>query len=96
VDPATWHLLHRQRGRCPLCRGLLLRADHPPQDPEDWQQWHTATRKAIRKHAITSVMDLGAPDERAAHHLIHASCRRRLGSGNGTALLPGSESPGLA
>ena len=96
VDPATWHLLRRQRGRCPLCRGLLLHADHPPQDPEDWQQWHTATRKAIRKHAIASVMDLGTPDERAAHHLIHASCRRRLGSGNGTALLPGSEPPGLA
>jgi RNA-directed DNA polymerase len=96
VDAATWHLLRRQRGRCPLCRGLLLHAGHPPQSPEDWQQWHTATRKAIRKHAITSVTDLGTPDERAAHHLIHASCRRRLGSGNGPALLPGSEPSGLA
>ena len=81
VDPATWHLLRRQRGRCPLCRGLLLHADHQPQDPGEWQQWHTATRKAIRKHAITSAMDLGTPDERAAHHLIHAHCRRRIGSG---------------
>ena len=96
VDPATWHLLRRQRGRCPLCRGLLLHAEDPPQDPEDWQQWHTATRKAIRKHAITSVMDLGTPDERAAHHLIHAHCRRRIGSGDGTALLPGPEPSGLA
>ena len=52
VDPATWHLLRRQRGRCPLCRGLLLHADRQPQSPEEWQQWHTATRKAIRKHAI--------------------------------------------
>ena len=33
VDAATWHLLCRQRGRCPLCRGLLLHADHQPQDP---------------------------------------------------------------
>ena len=33
VDPATWHLLRRQRGRCPLCRGLLLHADHQPQEP---------------------------------------------------------------
>ena len=96
VDPATWHLLRRQRGRCPLCRGLLLHADRPPQDPEDWQQWHTATRKAIRKQAITSVMDLGTPDERAAHHLIHAHCQRRIGSGISPALLPGSEPPGLA
>ena len=96
VDPATWHLLRRQRGRCPLCRGLLLHADHQPQDPGEWQQWHTATRKAIRKHAITSVTDLGTPDERAAHHLIHAHCRRRIGSGTSLALLPGSEPSGLA
>ena len=67
VDPATWHLLRRQRGRCPLCRGLLLNADRQPQGPEEWQQWHTATRKAIRKHAITSVTSLGTPDERAAY-----------------------------
>ena len=59
VDPATWHLLRRQRGRCPLCRGLLLHADRQPQSPEEWQQWHTVTRKAIRKHAIDSVTDLG-------------------------------------
>ena len=96
VDPATWHLLRRQRGRCPLCRGLLLHADHQPQDPGEWQQWHTATRKAIRKHAITSAMDLGTPDERAAHHLIHAHCRRRIGSGTSPALLPGPEPSGLA
>ena len=96
VDPATWHLLRRQRGRCPLCRGLLLHTDHQPQDPGEWQQWHTATRKAIRKHAITSVTDLGTPDERAAHHLIHAHCRRRIGEGTSPALLPGSEPSGLA
>ena len=91
VDPATWHLLRRQRGRCPLCRGLLLHADRQPQSPEEWQQWHTVTRKAIRKHAIDSVTDLGTPDGRVAYHLIHAHCRRRIGSGSGTspALLPG-------
>jgi RNA-directed DNA polymerase len=96
VDPATWHLLRRQRGRCPLCRGLLLHADHQPQGPEEWEQWHTATRKAIRKHAITSVTDLGTPDERAAHHLIHARCQRRIGNGTNPALLPGPEPSGLA
>jgi len=96
VDPATWHLLRRQRGRCPLCRGLLLHADRQPQSPEEWQQWHTATRKAIRKHAIASVMDLGTPDERAAYHLIHAHCRNRTGNGTSTALLPGPQPSGLA
>ena len=95
VDPATWHLLRRQRGRCPLCRGLLLHADHQPQGPGEWQQWHTATRKAIRKHAITSVTGPGIPDERAAHHLIHAHCRRRIGSGTSPALLPGPSLQGL-
>ena len=91
VDPATWHLLRRQRGRCPLCRGQLLNADHQPQDPAEWQQWHTATRK----HAITTVTDLGTPNERAAHHLIHAHCRRRIGEGS-PALLPSPEPSGLA
>jgi hypothetical protein len=93
VDPATWHLLRRQRGQCPLCRGLLLNADRQPQGPEEWQQWHTATRKAIRKHAI-SVTSLGTPDERAAHHLIHARCQRRISEGS-PALLPGPEPSGL-
>jgi RNA-directed DNA polymerase len=91
VDPATWHLLRRQRGRCPLCRGLLLHADRQPQSPEEWQQWHTATRKAIRKHAIDSVTDLGTPDERVAYHLIHAHCRPRISSGTSPALLPGMQ-----
>jgi RNA-directed DNA polymerase len=91
VDPATWHLLRRQRGRCPLCRGLLLHADRQPQSPEEWQQWHTVTRKAIRKHAIDSVTDLGTPDGRVAYHLIHAHCRRRIGSGTSPALLPGPQ-----
>ena len=91
VDPATWHLLRRQRGRCPLCRGLLLHADRQPQSPEEWQQWHTVTRKAIRKHAIDSVTDPGTPDGRVAYHLIHAHCRRRIGSGTSPALLPGPQ-----
>jgi RNA-directed DNA polymerase len=91
VDPPTWHLLRRQRGRCPLCRGLLLHADRQPQSPEEWQQWHTVTPKAIRKHAIGSVTDLGTPDGRVAYHLIHAHCRRRIGSGTSPALLPGPQ-----
>lgn len=89
VDPATWHLLRRQRGRCPLCRGLLLLADRQPQSPEEWRQWHGVTRKAIRKHAVDSVTDLGTPDGRIAYHLIHAHCRNRIGNGASPALLPG-------
>ena len=79
VSPATWHLLRRQHGRCPLCRGLLLYASHEPHDEREWEQWHTTIRKAIRKEAVTTVMDLGTPGEQAAYHLIHAYCRRRIG-----------------
>jgi RNA-directed DNA polymerase len=80
VSPATWHLLRRQHGRCPLCRGLLLYASHEPHDEREWEQWHNTIRKAIRKEAITAVMDLGTPGEQAAYHLIHADCRQRTGS----------------
>jgi RNA-directed DNA polymerase len=69
----------RERGRCPLCRGLLLYASHEPHDEREWEQWHATIRKATRKEAITSVMDLGTPGEQAAYHLIHAYCRRRTG-----------------
>jgi RNA-directed DNA polymerase len=88
VSPATWHLLRRQRGRCPLCRGLLLYASHEPHDERDWEQWHTIVRKAVRKQAMTTVMDLGTPGEQAAHHLIHAYCRRRIGGKPGTSDQP--------
>jgi RNA-directed DNA polymerase len=96
VDMATWRLLRQQRGRCPLCRGLLLHADHEPQSPTEWQQWLTATRTAIRKHAITSAVDLGNPDEHAAARLIHANCRRRLDDGINPALPHSREPSGLA
>jgi RNA-directed DNA polymerase len=96
MDTATWRLLRQQHGRCPLCRGLLLHADHEPQSPNEWQQWLTATRKAIRKHAITTAVDLGTPDEHAAPQLIHTYCRRRLDNGRTPALLPAREPSGLA
>ena len=82
MGTATLRLLRAQHGRCPLCRGLLLHADREPQSPREWEQWLTATRKAIRKHAVT-VWGAGTPDERAAHRLIHAHCRRRTTGGGG-------------
>ena len=81
VSPATWHLLRRQHGRCPLCRGLLLYASHEPHDEREWEQWHTVIRKAIRKEAVASTMDLGTPGEQVAYRLIHAHCRRRIDGG---------------
>jgi RNA-directed DNA polymerase len=96
VGATTLRLLRVQHGRCPLCRGLLLLADHEPQSPREWEQWLTATRTAIRKHAVT-VWAAGTPDERAATRLIHAHCRRRTtGGGNGPALPTAREPSGLA
>ena len=47
-------LLRAQRGRCPLCQGLLLHADHEPQDPQEWERWLAVIRKAVKKHSITA------------------------------------------
>lgn len=83
MGTTTLRLLQVQYGRCPLCQGLLLHADREPQSPQEWEQWLTVTRSAIRKHAIT-VWGVGTPDERVADRLIHAYCQRRVtGNGNG-------------
>jgi RNA-directed DNA polymerase len=97
-DRAGLRLLHAQHGRCPLCRGLLLHADDEPQSPQQWQQWLTVTRKAIRLQAITTDTGPGTPDEPVALRLIHAHCARRLSADNrlGPALLPAREPSGLA
>jgi len=58
------------------------------------QDTDRAPQRGVR--AITTVTDLGTPDERAAHHLIHTYCRRRTGDGTSPALLPGPEPSGLA
>jgi RNA-directed DNA polymerase len=96
VDTTTLKLLRAQHGRCPICRGLLLHADREPQSPREWEQWLTATRKAVRKHAVTA-WGVGTPDERVATRLIHAHCHRRLnGNGKDPAQLLTRESSGLA
>ena len=82
VDPATWHLLRRQRGGCPLCRGLLLHADHQPQGPR--RMAAVAHRHAQGDPQTRDRQRDGprhTPDERAAHHLIHIHCRHRISSG---------------
>jgi hypothetical protein len=50
LDRARLWLLQRQQGRCPLCGRLLLHAQQEPQHPDEWEQWITATRKALSHH----------------------------------------------
>jgi RNA-directed DNA polymerase len=71
---ATLRLLHAQEGRCPLCGDYLLYADHQPASPTEWEQWLTATRKAIAKQAITTTG--GNPSNDHNHRLVHTYCRR--------------------
>src|SRR5947199_1691481 len=96
VGTVTLRLLRAQHGRCPICRGLLLHADHEPQSPHEWEQWLKATRKAFRRHAVVA-WGAGTPDERVATRLIHTHCHRRtIGDGKDPALLPTREPSGLA
>jgi len=62
LDNATLRLLQAQRGRCPLCGDHLLHADGEPNSPREWEQWLTATRKAIAKHNLIANPGNGTPD----------------------------------
>ena len=78
LSRSTLRLLQAQQGRCQLCGGLLLHADHEPQAPQEWERWLKVTRTAIRKHAITVIAGHGTPDEFIIQRLIHTHCRPRL------------------
>ncbi|WP_055496007.1 group II intron reverse transcriptase/maturase [Streptomyces sp. TP-A0356] len=78
VSRAMLRLLLEQHGRCPICRGLLLLADREPQSPQEWEQWLSVTRKALRKHAITVTPGHGTPNDQAVLRLMHTHCHRRF------------------
>ena len=75
VGPSLLGLLHAQQWRCPGCGELLLHADHPPQSPEQWEQWHRVLRTAIRRNAATVTAPGTTGD--GTRRLIHAHCARR-------------------
>jgi RNA-directed DNA polymerase len=92
LGTATLRLIQAQHGRCPMCRDYLLHADREPQSPHEWEQWLKATRKAVRRHAVTADPGRGTPDEPVTLRLIHAHCQRRHAAARdkGQALLPAS------
>jgi RNA-directed DNA polymerase len=98
LDRAGSRLLVAQRGRCPLCGGLLLHADREPQTPAEWEQWLKTVHKATRHQAITAKRRAARSGEYATLHLVHTHCRRRLpnDTGSGPALLAANEPAGLA
>ncbi len=91
LDRARLRLIQRQHGRCPLCGQPLLGADAEPAHPDEWEQWITATRKALSHHALTvdvAVVNPGKADPITVFRLIHTHCRDRPpdGTGGGPAL----------
>jgi RNA-directed DNA polymerase len=87
--------LERQRGRCPLCRGLLLHADHEPQSPHQWEQWILAVRSAIRRQAILADQQPAPPGGPHASRLVHTHCARKAARRNERPAPP-RDTPGLA
>ena len=77
LDKATLRLLQAQHGRCPLCRELLLHADHEPRNPQEWESWLKTTRMAIKKNHIAHRGRHGGPGDNALR-LVHAHCQQRL------------------
>ncbi|MFI1586157.1 reverse transcriptase domain-containing protein [Embleya sp. NPDC020630] len=96
VDIATVRLLQAQHGRCPICKGLLLHADHPPQSPQEWEAWRVAIRKAISRQHIAFPGE-STPDNQRIR-LLHTQCHRRNGAAETTssASSPAGEPVGLA
>jgi len=88
INSTTLRLHHAQDGRCPICKGVLYAADDRPQLPHQWEQWLATTRTAIVKIPAQETGTSATAELR----LIHANCRH----GNGTALLPAHQPPGLA
>jgi len=95
INPTVLRLLGKQHGRCPICTGLLLHADHQPQSPHEWEQWLRTTRKAITKQVIVHTGQ-DRPDE-AEQRLLHTGCHRRAHHRQQPpSTLPAREPPGLA
>ena len=96
VDAMTVRLLKAQHGRCPICGGLLLHADHPPQSPQEWETWRAVIRKAISKQYIVFPDESTPGDQRI--RLLHTHCQRRkeTATRTGPALSPTGEPSGLA
>jgi RNA-directed DNA polymerase len=77
LDTTVLRLIQAQHGECPRCGDFLFHASQEPQSPGEWEQWLKATRKAIRRDAITAEPGHGTPDESVTTRLIHAHCQRR-------------------
>jgi len=86
VDGMTVRLLQAQQGRCAICGGLLLHADHPPQSPQEWEVRRAVIRKAISKQYVAFPGGDSPGDQRV--RLLHTHCQRRNGAADPTSPAP--------
>jgi len=85
LDNGTLRLIQAQHGRCPICADYLLYADREPASPREWEQWLTATRKAITRHNLAAG---GTGVTPGGTRLVHVSCyRRATGASRNPAIL---------
>ena len=98
LPPIGWRrtmLLNKQRGRCPICQGLLVSpVDHPPRSPEEWEQWAIDVRQTV---TITTTAGPSANDRQP--RLVHETCRHKWYRTRSRAAQPSQSTrrpPGLA
>ncbi|MEU8249217.1 hypothetical protein [Nonomuraea sp. NPDC048916] len=94
IGGPRFRLLKRQRGRCPVCGGLLLHADNQPRSPHEWEQWASAIRKAITLNAIA--ITANSPSGEKEQRLVHEHCRRRPNARGSQVHLTACEPSGFA
>jgi RNA-directed DNA polymerase len=61
---------------------LLLNADHEPASPEQWEQWITVVRSAIRRQAITADQQPAPTNGPHGSRLVHTYCARKAARRN--------------
>ena len=59
LDRARLRLLHNSADAARSAASLLLHAEPEPHHPDEWEQWITAVRKAIRTTRSPSIRDPG-------------------------------------
>jgi RNA-directed DNA polymerase len=76
-EHTVWQI-KRQHGKCPICGDYLLHADHEPTNPQEWEQWFAAIRKALRKQALRDAETKRrcTPDKNR-QRLVHTHCHRQ-------------------
>jgi RNA-directed DNA polymerase len=73
LEGSRLRLLQRQQGACPICGELLLYADHPPQSPQEWEQWVRTMGKALSKRVV-ALNQWGESDTSSTLQLVHTQC----------------------